>query len=103
MKTAEQNLLDFLKENPSKWASAELQRMVFKNRNGTIATARSLVRRLEENAVEGGILKVIYDEKGNACYKIKEGYRKPPVLMIDESLPPIKDALGRYRPQFKYV
>lgn len=103
MKSAESALIDFLRSNPSKYASAELQRMIWKNKNGTTATARSIVRRLEENAEDGGILKVSYDEHGNAWYQIKEGYKKPPVLMIDESLPPIKDALGRWRPQMKYI
>ena len=76
MKSVETQLLDFLKANPSKYASAELQRMPWKNKNGTLATPRSIVRRLEENAEEGGMLEVSYDDHNNAFYNIKSGYEK---------------------------
>ena len=74
-KSVETQLLDFLKANPSVWASAALQRMEWRNRNGTLATPRSIVRRLEENAEEGGMLTVSYDNHGNAQYSIKEAFR----------------------------
>lgn len=75
-KSVETQLIDFLRANPSKFASAELQRMPWKNKNQTLATPRSIVRRLEENAEEGGMLEVSYDENGNAMYNIKEGFEK---------------------------
>ena len=80
MKSAEQSLIDFLRSNPSKWASADLQRREFRNKNGTLASPRSLVRRLEENTCTQdnpkGVLDVSYDDHGNAWYQIKDEYRK---------------------------
>lgn len=75
-KSAEQEIIDFLKANPSKWAAAELQRMAFHNKNGTLANPKAISRRLQENAEEGGMLEVSYDENGNAMYNIKEGFEK---------------------------
>lgn len=75
-KSVETQLIDFLRSNPSKFASAELQRMPWKNKNQTLATPRSIVRRLEENAEEGGMLQVTYDDHNNAFYNIKEGFQK---------------------------
>lgn len=80
MKTAEDRILDFLRTNPSKYASAELQRMMWKNKNGTTATPRSIVRRLEENAGPDGILEVSYDEHGNAWYQVKQEHQKKEVV-----------------------
>ena len=104
-KSAEQSIISFLKENPQKYASAELQRMIFKNRNGTTAIARSLVRRLEENTRTQenptGVLEVSY-VNGNAYYQISEGQKKKPVLVIDESLPPIR-VNGIWKPVFRYA
>jgi DNA-binding transcriptional ArsR family regulator len=74
MKTAQENILDFLKSNPSKWASGALQRMEWRNRNNTLATPRSIVRRLEELAEEG-LIEVSYEGK-NAQYQIKGEHRK---------------------------
>jgi len=73
MKSAETSLIDFLKANPSWFASAELQRMFWKNKNGTNAAPRSIVRRLEENTPS--FLEVKYIG-GNAHYKIKEEHKK---------------------------
>lgn len=79
MKSAETQLIDFLKANPSVFASAQLQRMFWKNKNGTIASPRSIVRRLEENTCTKenplGVLEVSYIG-GNAHYQIKEEHRK---------------------------
>ena len=75
-KSVETQLIDFLKENPSVWASGTLQRHEWRNKNGTLATPRSIVRRLEENAAEGGVLQVSYDSHGGAQYQIKQEYRK---------------------------
>jgi hypothetical protein len=80
MKTAEDRLIDFLRANPSKYASAELQRMTWANKNGTTATPRSIVRRLEENAGPDGILEVSYDEHGNAWYEVKQEHVKKEIM-----------------------
>ncbi len=88
-KSVETQLIDFLKENPSRFASADLQRREWHNRNGTLATPRSIVRRLEENAEAGGMLEVSYDNHGNAHYQIKEEHKKPIRQLIH--LPPSKE------------
>jgi len=84
MKSAEQSIIEFLKNNPSKYASAHLQRMLWKNKNGTNATPRSIVRRLEENTCTKenplGILEVSYDEHNNAWYQIKAEHKAPILL-----------------------
>jgi len=102
-KSVETQLIDFLKENPSVWASGDLQRHEWRNKNGSLATPRSIVRRLEENAAEGGVLQVSYDAHGGAQYQIREEHMKKPTLVIDETKPPIKDENGKWRPQFTYV
>jgi len=82
-KSVETQLIDFLSQNPSVWASGSLQRMEWRNLNGTLATPRSIVRRLEENAEEGGVLTVSYDDHGAAQYQIKaEHVYKKPVYFI---------------------
>lgn len=101
-KTASENLIDFLKNNPSAYASGDLQRMIFKNRNGTTATARSLVRRLQELA-EQNIIDVTYPDNKNAYYQIREEHKKKPVMVIDDSIPPIKGSDGRWVPRFIIV
>lgn len=79
-KSAETQMLDFLKANPAWWASGQLQKMGFKNKDGTEATPRSLVRRLEENTCTPdnphGILEVHYGNKNHASYRIKEAFVK---------------------------
>lgn len=76
MKSAEQNIIDFLKSNPSRYAAAQLQRMEFKNKNGTLASPKAISRRLQENAEgEHSVLEVSYDGK-NAYYRIKQEHRK---------------------------
>ena len=87
-KSVETQLVDFLAANPSKWASGELQRLDWRNKNGTLATPRSIVRRLEENAVDGGKLQVSYHEKtGTAMYQIREEHRKKEQHVYQVTLP----------------
>lgn len=74
-KSAADNILDFLKENPVWFASGALQRMEWRNKDNTFATPRSIVRRLEE-MVEDGLLDVEYRGKHAAHYKIKQEHRK---------------------------
>jgi len=83
--SAEQNLIDFLKENPDWHNSGQLQRMPFKNKNGSLATPRTLVRRLQENA-EGdqAILEVKYEGQ-TTYYKIKTEHIKK--KQVVEQLP----------------
>ena len=99
--SAEQNIIAFLKSNPSVFAAAELQRMPFKNKNGTTASPKAISRRLQELA-EQQILDVSYVNR-NAHYQIAETHKPKPRLVIDDSLPPVKDEFGVWRPQFKYV
>ena len=72
-KSAEQNIISFLQQNPSVFAAAELQRQPFKNRNGTLASPKAISRRLQELA-EQNILEVSYINN-HAHYKIKEEHR----------------------------
>ena len=86
-KSVETQLIDFLKENPSRWASADLQRREWRNRNGTLSTPRSIVRRLEENAEAGGMLEVSYDDHNNAHYSIKSEFKKREQIVTPITLP----------------
>jgi len=52
-KSVQQQLLDFLRSDGGVHASGNLQRREWKNMNGTLATPRSIVRRLEELTEEG--------------------------------------------------
>ena len=82
-KSAEQNLIDFLKENYDWYSSGSLQRMPFKNRNGSLATPRTLVRRLQENATgENAVLEVKYEGR-STYYRIKETHRKVKYSYLD--------------------
>jgi len=92
-KSVEQQLIDFLAANPSKWASGDLQRREWRNKNGTLATPRSIVRRLEENAEAGGVLEVSYDNHGAAFYQIKQEHKKK----IYSYEPIIKDGIRMMR------
>lgn len=75
-KSAEDNLVDFLKSNPGWYSSGALQRMPFKNKNGSLATPRTLVRRLQENAEgEHAILEVKYEGR-TTFYRIKTAHIK---------------------------
>ena len=73
---ADANIISFLKENPSVWSASALERMSFRNRNGTLANPKAISRRLQENAAEGGVLQVSYDTHGIAHYQIKQEHRK---------------------------
>lgn len=81
-RSAEQSIIDFLRANPSRFAAAELQRMRFLNKNGMIASPKAISRRLQENAEEGGMLQVTYDEHNNAYYQIKSGFEKKLVVYM---------------------
>ena len=74
MKSAEQNIVAFLQQNPSVFAAAELQRQPFKNRNGTLASPKAISRRLQELA-EQHILEVSYINN-HAHYQITDQHKK---------------------------
>jgi len=75
-KSVETQLIDFLKSNPTWFASGDLQRKEWRNKNGTLATPRSIVRRLEENAEgENALLEVEY-RANHAFYRIKQEHVK---------------------------
>lgn len=82
-KSAEQNLIDFLKENSDWFSSGALQRMPFKNKNGSLATPRTLVRRLQENTQgDNAVLEVKYEGR-ITYYRIKQEHRKAKYHYID--------------------
>lgn len=75
-KSAEQNIIEFLKQDSDWHNSGDLQRTPFKNKNGSLANPRTLVRRLQENAEgEQAILEVKH-EGLNTYYRIKQQHRK---------------------------
>lgn len=90
MKSAEQNIIAFLKENPSVWSASALERMSFRNKNGTLANPKAISRRLQENAIEGGVLQVSYDAHGGAQYQIKDEHKKKERKIVQ-----MFDATGR--------
>ncbi len=80
-KTAEQNLIDFLRENHDWFSSGDLQRKMWSNKDGTIAAPRTIVRRLQENTYHEtdnpkGILEVEYRDKNHAFYRVRKEHRK---------------------------
>lgn len=85
-KSAEDKLLMFFRENSNKeFASGEIQRMSFSNKNGTLATPRSLVRRMQELCEEGKILNVGTDK--GAVYKLNTGVVQPRMKQVVEQMP----------------
>ena len=85
-KSAEQNILDHLKSNYQWFSAAQLQRMEFHNKNGTLASPKAISRRLQELA-EGSSapLEVDYSDKGHAKYRIRQTHRK--LRQVVEELP----------------
>lgn len=81
-KSAQERIKEWLRENPEWYASAHLQRLPWPNKDGTLASPRSVVRRLEELAEEG-ILEVEYRGKNAAYYRIKAEFKKPKYTYID--------------------
>ena len=59
-------LVKFLQQNRGWFASGDLQRMKWFNKSGSLATPRSIVRRLEECAAEGKIF--VEMRNGHAFY-----------------------------------
>ena len=85
-KSVEQQLLDFLAANPSKWASVYLEKKEWKNKNGSSANPRTIIRRLQENTYWetdtpqhkknlNGVLIATY-ENNTTYYQIKSGHEK---------------------------
>ena len=69
MRSAEQNLLKFLRDDYPNWyAAAQLERMEFRNEDGTLASGKSINRRLQELRSEG-LLEVEYRNKHHAHYR----------------------------------
>lgn len=65
--TAPEQLTAYLKSiAPLQVSSGELQRREWRNANGTIATPRSIVRRLQELAEEGTL--IVETRKNHAYY-----------------------------------
>lgn len=74
--SAQEQLLAYLRTHADAWHnSAALQRMEWKNRRGTLASPRSVVRRLEE--LENACLIAVSYSGVNAKYRsIPEDWRK---------------------------
>jgi len=88
MNSVRKQLEDYLRDkSPLDFASGTLQRFAWKNKNGTLATPRSIVRRLEELA-EDKILIVFY-ENGSARYRWNDGTENPErkKVQVVEQLP----------------
>lgn len=80
MKPVVTQLEEYLRSIAPGWVSSgELQRMPWKNKNGTLATPRSIVRRLEELA-ESGEIQVGYREKNHAWYSHSKPRPKPVIV-----------------------
>ena len=93
MKSVSTQLEDFLRSHKGEvFASGDLQRMSWSNRNGSLATPRSIVRRLEELAEEG-VIKVEYKERNHAHYTY--GERKTLRWVFDEVTDPVTGLLMR--------
>ena len=99
-KSAEQNIVAFLQENPSVFSAAQLQRTEFRNKNKTLASPKAISRRLQELA-EQGILEVSYINN-HAHYRIAEQHKKRERTIIQ--LPPSKEyPTGAVREIFQTV
>jgi translation elongation factor EF-Tu-like GTPase len=80
-KSVEDSLLDFFREHSTeKYASGELQRMSWLNKNGTVATPRSVVRRLQELAEAGKITNV--GTMQHAVYSLNAEVVKPKMKQV---------------------
>ncbi len=85
-KSVEQQLLDFFRTHSTeRYPSGELQRMVWSNKNGTIATPRSVVRRLQELCEEQKIHNV--GTMQAAIYTLNAEVVKPKMRQIETYLP----------------
>lgn len=73
-KSAQDNIFSFLQANPSKFVSAQLERMMFKNKNGTTASPKSIRNRLQDLARDNTIN--VEEIDGLAYYSIGEEHRK---------------------------
>lgn len=80
-KSVEAQLYDFFRSNPNDiFASGDLQRREWKNGNGSLATPRSIVRRLQELAEEGKIHQV--GDMKHAKYSLNKE-KAPPRFRIE--------------------
>jgi len=85
MKSVSTQLFDFLQANYGQvFASGEIQRMIFKNKNGTTSTPRSLVRRLEELCADGKIqVSYVGKHAHYSCGEKKKEHRFIPFITPD--------------------
>jgi hypothetical protein len=68
-------LYKHLQQNLGWHAKGNLERMEWRTRNGTLATADNIGRRLRELAQDGHVL--VEERKGHAWYSIKPSQAKP--------------------------
>lgn len=83
MKSVEQNILKFFQERPGQvFDSGDIQRMIWKNKNGTIAKPKSVSRRLQELAEDKKLLNM--GDSHSARYTLAgEPPRRPQVVFIE--------------------
>lgn len=82
-KSVEQNILEFFRTHSEQvWNSGDLQRMTWFNKNGTIATPRSVVRRLQELAEAGKIVNL--GDLKSARYQLNTGVIQPKLRQVIE-------------------
>lgn len=89
-KSVQDQLLDYLQANPGVHASGTIQRLEWKNKDGTLAVPRTIVRRLQELAEEG---KIHAEIRGNHTHYSATPIEKTPIpsLVYD----PINDRMVR--------
>lgn len=84
MKSVEQNLLAFFKENHSRsFPSGELEKLGFTGTNGKIATGSTVTRKLR-NLAEDGSLKVEYGAQHHAHYSLNTEVVQPKLRQVIE-------------------
>ena len=89
-KSVQDQLLDYLQANPGVHASGTIQRLEWRNKDGTVAVPRTIVRRLQELAEDGKIHSEI--RGGHTHYSATPIEKKPtPSLVYD----PINDRMVR--------
>ena len=80
--TVQDQLVEYLRQEPGWTASGAIQRHEWKNEDGTMATPRSIVRRLQEK-VEDGTLEVMYGNKNAAFYRHKLAPKKVTEYVVE--------------------
>lgn len=90
--TVPQQLIAYFRANAGKWiASGEVQRLQWRNKNGTTAVPRSIVRRLQELCEEGTLKEEIRDRHAWYSYAKEVRERKIIQCFTEDGRPYIKE------------